>query len=122
MSRIRSTDTKPEILVRKVIFQMGFRFRLHVKDHPGKPDIVLPRHNKIILVHGCFWHLHLNCLDGRIPTSRTDYWLPKLTRNKNRDSANLRALKKLGWQVLVVWECETTNSAILASKLRRFLS
>ena len=106
MSRIKGKDTKPELVVRSFVHQSGYRFRLHRKDLPGKPDIVLPRHKKIIFIHGCFWHMH-NCKNGRVkPATRAKFWQDKRTGNKKRDRRNIRALKKLGWDVLVVWECQ----------------
>ena len=106
MAQIRSRNTSPEMLVRRLVHGRGFRYRLHVADLPGKPDLVFPRHNKIIEVRGCFWHQHGKCIDSHIPRSRLDYWLPKLQQNVQRDAVNLRNLKALGFRVLVVWECE----------------
>lgn len=106
MSRIKGKDTKPELVVRSFVHRLGYRFRLHRKDLPGKPDIVLPRYKKIIFVHGCFWHMH-NCKKGRAkPVTHAQFWQNKRTGNKERDRRNIRALKKLGWDVLVVWECQ----------------
>lgn len=122
MRRIRSRNTLPEITVRSIIHRMGFRFRLHRKDLPGKPDIVLPGLRKIVLVHGCFWHQHAKCKEGRLPKSRPEYWIPKLQRNRDRDAQNRHALRKLGWRSLVVWECEIERLASLERKLERFLS
>ena len=124
MSAIRSRHTKPEMIVRSIIHRLGFRFRLHDPKLPGKPDIVLPRHKKIILVHGCFWHQHYkkSCLDGRAPKSNLTYWGGKLARNVNRDARNLAELNELGWRVLVVWECEALgNSDVLTKRICRFL-
>jgi DNA mismatch endonuclease (patch repair protein) len=122
MRRIRAVDTSPEMLVRRIVHGMGFRYRLHVANLPGKPDLVLPRHKKIIEVRGCFWHQHGKCIDSHIPKSRRDYWLPKLTRNKTRDGANMRKLKTLGYRILIVWECETKKEKPLRRKLQRFLN
>jgi len=105
MSKILGKNTKPEQQVRKMLTAMGHRYRLHVKGLPGKPDIVMRKYNTIIFVHGCFWHLH-TCRDGTIPKSRTEYWTEKLFRNKNRDKQHMRRLKKDGWNVLRLWECE----------------
>jgi len=105
MARIRSKDTKPELLVRKALHRLGFRFRLHVPTLPGRPDIVLPKHRTVIQVKGCFWHGH-TCSDGRIPKSNQDYWVPKLFRNQKRDRANERQLRRLGWSVRCLWECQ----------------
>jgi DNA mismatch endonuclease (patch repair protein) len=109
MSKIRSKDTSPEIRVRKMLFSQGYRYRLHVKDMPGKPDIVLPKYKVVIFVHGCFWHLHSGCRDGTIPKTRTGYWKDKLLRNKERDKEHMRELQKQGWRVLQLWECEVEN-------------
>jgi DNA mismatch endonuclease (patch repair protein) len=121
MSKIRSKNTKPELLVRSIIHQMGYRFRLHVPDLPGKPDIVLPRHRKIIFVHGCFWHQHKNCKIAHKPKSRISYWQPKLNANKKRHRKHMRTLKSLGWNCIVVWECETKNLNKMKAKLQEFL-
>ncbi|HTS47429.1 MAG TPA: very short patch repair endonuclease [Bryobacteraceae bacterium] len=121
MAKIRSTDTSPEMLVRRVVHRMGFRYRLHVANLSGKPDLVFPRLNKIIEVRGCFWHQHGKCIDSHIPKSRLEYWGPKLERNVQRDIANLQNLKALGFRVLVVWECEVKNTNRLTAKLSRFL-
>lgn len=109
MSRIRGKDTKPEMIVRSLVHQMGFRFRLHRKDLPGKPDLVLPRHRKVIFVHGCFWHMH-RCRYGRvIPKTNTEFWQNKRTGNVQRDRTNIRKLRQSGWQTLVIWECWTRD-------------
>lgn len=123
MRRIRSTSTKPEMAVRKLIYSMGYRYRVHRRDLPGKPDIVFGPRRKIIFVHGCFWHQHpiSGCLDSRRPKSNTAYWESKLRRNIERDTAAQANLESAGWQVLVVWECETRDLAALTEKLRRFL-
>jgi DNA mismatch endonuclease (patch repair protein) len=121
MQRIRKADTKPEMIVRRLVHEMGYRYRLHQSDLPGSPDIVLTRHRKVILVHGCFWHRH-DCADGRkLPRSKPEYWVPKLERNRRRDEANIARLKELGWRVLVVWECEITNGRWLSKTLAKFL-
>lgn len=121
MRRIGSKNTKPELAVRSLLHRMGLRFRLHVASLPGCPDIVLPRWRTVLFVHGCFWHQHPRCAEGRIPQSRREYWQPKLQRNCERDRAALRALRKLGWRVLVVWECEIKNSDRLRRRLQRLL-
>lgn len=122
MQRIRKTDTKPELIVRRMLHAMGYRYSVHDKRLPGHPDIVLPRHHKVICVHGCFWHRH-DCVDGRkLPRSKPDYWGPKLERNRARDAACLVLLRELGWEVLVVWECQTRNAACLRSTLQSFMS
>jgi DNA mismatch endonuclease (patch repair protein) len=106
MSRIRSKDSKPERMVRSALHMQGFRFRLHRKDLPGKPDIVLPGFRTVIFVHGCFWHQHQHCKDGHRPQSRLEYWGPKLDRNVERDKKNKHDLEKAGWRVIILWECE----------------
>ncbi len=111
MSGIRGKDTKPEMLVRKALFAAGFRFRLHRRDLPGVPDIVLSRKKIAIFVHGCFWHRHEGCSNAKLPASRPDFWREKLDRNVLRDKENVEALLDLGWRVLVVWECETRHKA-----------
>ena len=118
MSRIRSKDTTPEIRIRSALHRLGFRFRLHNPKLPGKPDMVLPRYRTAIQVRGCFWHGH-NCMDGHIPHSRKDYWVPKLEANRRRDARNDRKLRKLGWKVVVVWECRCTTKDGLQRELRR---
>jgi DNA mismatch endonuclease (patch repair protein) len=122
MSRVRSKDTKPEMLVRSLVHRMGFRFRLHDKSLPGNPDLVFRSRRKIIFVHGCFWHRHgPNCEYTRWPKSKLDFWRPKLEQNHQRDKAVTRELRKLGWRVLVVWECQLKYSEKLAGRLRSFL-
>ena len=106
MSRIRSSNTKPEETVRKYLFSKGFRFRKNDKRYPGRPDIVLPKYKTIIFVHGCFWHCHAGCPDFVLPKSNHDYWKEKLERNRNRDCENIEKLRNSGWRVIVVWECE----------------
>jgi DNA mismatch endonuclease (patch repair protein) len=117
MGRIRSTDTVPERTVRSLLHRAGFRFRLHSKTLPGKPDIVLPRYNTVVFVHGCLWHGHENCRRGRRPKSNTDYWNRKIDRNLTRDAANAEILKSLGWKRIVVWECELKDIAALKQRL-----
>lgn len=107
MSGIRGKDTKPELIVRKVLFAAGFRFRLHRRDLPGVPDVVLPGKRVAIFVHGCFWHMHAGCKNAKLPSSPQDFWREKLGRNIERDKKNVDALIDLGWRVLVVWECST---------------
>lgn len=121
MRRIRSKNTAPEMTVRHLVHGMGYRYRLHRKDVPGKPDLVFPQRRKVIFIHGCFWHQHRGCREGRSPKSNTAYWLPKLERNQARDRDALKQLAALGWDVMVVWECETTDSHALAGKLQDFL-
>ena len=121
MSGIRGKNTKPEILIRRALFSAGFRFRLHRRDLPGVPDVVLPGHKVALFVHGCFWHRHAGCALARLPKSRLDFWLPKLTANAERDARNLRALRRLGWGVMTIWECQARDTARLANRIRRFL-
>lgn len=121
MRRIRSEDTSPEKRVRSLLHRMGLRFRLHDATLPGKPDIVLPKLGLIVEVRGCFWHQHGPCADSRIPQSRRDYWVAKLEKNKQRDVANARALRKLGWSVITVWECQIKHEDKLGARLRRFV-
>lgn len=106
MSGIRSKNTKPEMLIRKALHAQGFRFRLHVKDLPGKPDLVFPKYKAVVFVHGCFWHGH-DCQYFKTPKTRTDFWVAKIEANKNRDQHNIQRLQRAGWRVLVVWECST---------------
>jgi DNA mismatch endonuclease (patch repair protein) len=120
MSRIRSTNSKPEEIVRKHLFANGFRYRKNDKRYPGKPDIVLPKYKTVIFVHGCFWHMH-DC--GRFvwPTSNEEYWKTKIARNIERDESNVAALKQAGWNVLVVWECELKKKSA-QSRLEKLVS
>lgn len=121
MRRIGSKDTGPELVVRRLLHGMGYRYRLHRNDLPGRPDIVFPGRKKVVLVHGCFWHQHHGCQDGRMPTSRPEYWAEKLTRNKARDMRNRRALARMGWSSIVIWECDIRNEERLTSRLSEFL-
>lgn len=121
MSRIRSRHTSPEMVVRRLVHGMGFRYRLHVLSLPGRPDLVLPRLRKIIEVRGCFWHQHPGCIDSHIPKSRVDYWRPKLSGNQKRDKENERKLRRMGWKLCLVWECETKDPRRLEKRLARFL-
>jgi DNA mismatch endonuclease (patch repair protein) len=117
MSRIRGKDTKPELVVRRQLHSMGYRFRLHRRDLPGCPDIVLPRHGICIFVHGCFWHLHRNCKDARSPKTKRAWWRKKLEGNAARDKRHAAALRRLGWRVLTIWECQTEKPEKLARRL-----
>lgn len=121
MARIRSKNTSPEMTIRRIVYEMGFRYRLHVAHLPGKPDLVFTRLKKIIDVRGCFWHQHGPCSDSRFPQSRQDYWRPKLQRNRRRDKKNLGLLEALGWKVLVLWECEVADVTRLRRSLSKFL-
>lgn len=120
MRAIRSTGMKPELAVRSLVHRLGYRFRLHRKDLPGKPDLVFGPRRKVIFVHGCFWHCH-SCKVAHDPQSNRSYWGPKLERNRLRDEKNLDALKEAGWQCLVVWECELKNPADMAARIIQFL-
>jgi DNA mismatch endonuclease (patch repair protein) len=120
MRAIRSKNMQPELKVRSLVHKLGYRFRLHRKDLPGKPDLVFGPRRKVIFVHGCFWHSH-NCKTAHIPKSNLEYWGPKLERNKTRDGKNIEALQAEGWQALVVWECEAGDEIGLTNRLRTFL-
>jgi DNA mismatch endonuclease (patch repair protein) len=120
MAAIRGKDTSPEMKVRKLLHALGYRFRLHRRDLPGNPDIVLRSSLAIILVHGCFWHQH-TCRDGRMPSSKREYWGPKLARNVERDKDNIRKLRRMGWRVLVIWECQIADVLSLTKRISRFL-
>jgi DNA mismatch endonuclease (patch repair protein) len=122
MRQIRSKHMLPELAVRKLVHAMGFRYRLHRRDLPGSPDIVLPAHRKAIFVHGCFWHQHRQCGEGRVPKSRQSYWRPKLEGNVARDLRNKRKLRRLGWRTLTIWECEMHDGDKVVRKLKDFLS
>lgn len=117
----RSKDTRPEMAVRSILWNAGYRYRLHRRDLPGKPDVVFPGRRKVIFVHGCFWHQHQGCRRASKPKSRMDYWRPKLERNVSRDASVRDALSANGWAFLIVWECELKALDALTSKLRTFL-
>jgi DNA mismatch endonuclease (patch repair protein) len=121
MSRIRGKDTTPEKIVRSLLHKMGYRFRLHVKKLPGKPDIVLAKHKTAIFVHGCFWHRHKGCRNCTTPTNRREWWLAKLNGNAARDKLHQTALRKLGWRVIVIWECEAESTKRLERLGRRLV-
>jgi DNA mismatch endonuclease (patch repair protein) len=121
MRRIRSKNTVPEMTVRRLAHSLGYRYRLHRNDIPGKPDLVFLRRRKAIFIHGCFWHQHPGCREGRPPKSNVDYWLPKLERNIERDKVVLGQLISMGWDVLVIWECDTMNTKALRETLLDFL-
>ncbi len=112
MSRIKGKDTKPEMLVRRFLHAQGFRYRLHVKNLPGKPDIVLPKYKTVILINGCFWHGHEGCKYFVIPKTRTEWWLNKINGNRENDKKSINALKKDGWKIITLWECQVKPSAI----------
>ena len=123
MSKIKGKDTKPELLVRRLTHRLGYRYRLHRKSLPGRPDLVFGPRRKVIFVHGCFWHRHedSDCKLARLPKSRLDFWLPKLEANKERDERNIFELRKLGWDVLVIWECQTRNEDEMERLVTQFL-
>jgi DNA mismatch endonuclease, patch repair protein len=123
MSRIKGKNTKPEMLVRKFLHANGFRYRLHVKDLPGKPDIVLPKYKTVVFVHGCFWHGHEHCKYFKVPKTRTDWWLNKINGNIANDVKSAKALKKLGWRVITIWECQLKPAMLepsLSALLKKF--
>jgi DNA mismatch endonuclease (patch repair protein) len=122
MASVRSRDTKPELAVRKMVHALGYRYRLHSKTLPGKPDLVFPSRRKIVLVHGCFWHRHRRCKYTTTPKTRVDYWEDKFSTNIARDKRTLQNLKKMGWAVATVWQCELKNPERLARRLDDFLS
>lgn len=122
MRRITSKDTKPEIIVRRLVHSLGFRYRLHSKKLPGNPDIVFPKRRKVIFVHGCFWHQHDGCKSSHIPKTRRDYWEPKLNRTVFRDRKNQEKLRELGWDILIIWECETRDIKQIAGEIIAFLN
>lgn len=121
MSGITGKNTKPEVLVRKALFAAGFRFRLHRKDLPGSPDVVLPRLKVAIFAHGCFWHRHTQCKNAKLPATRHEFWKNKLQGNVDRDARVVEALRSLGWRVLTVWECATRDAEVVAQLSRLLL-
>ena len=120
MSRIKGKDTRPEKTVRSILHKNGFRFRLNRKDLPGKPDIVLPKYKSVIMVHGCFWHQHKNCKYATVPKSNTAFWISKLDGNVKRDKKNISALKRLGYRVIVMWECQILDKNKTRIKTKSF--
>ena len=121
MSLIRSKDTRPELIVRKALWAAGFRYRLHGKGLPGKPDLVFPGISTVVFVHGCFWHAH-HCQKGRLPGSNSSFWREKFLRNKARDARNVRRLRQVGWSVLTIWECSLSTARTREATIRRLLS
>lgn len=121
MKAIRHTDTKPEMLVRKLVYSLGYRYRLHVKELPGKPDLTFKKLKKVIFIHGCFWHGHDACKGGHLPKSNSEYWIAKLERNRKRDALTVQMLQDQGWGVLVLWECELKEKN-LQTRITSFLS
>ena len=122
MRAVKGRDTETEMAVRRLVHSLGFRYRLHRRDLPGTPDLVFPARRAVVFVHGCFWHQHRCPRGSRLPKTRRDYWEPKLRRNQDRDRRNQRLLRKMGWRVLVVWECQITDDRRLATTLQRFLT
>lgn len=122
MSRVSDKNTKPELKVRSLLHNLGYRFRLHRSDLPGKPDITLPKYKKVIFVHGCFWHGHKSCKRSKRPTTNKFFWNKKLDGNIKRDKRYSIELREMGWKMLIVWECETKNSEKLLHNLERFLN
>ena len=124
MSRISGKNTKPEITIRKIAHSLGYRFRLHKKELPGKPDIVFPKYKKVIFVNGCFWHGHRNCNRSKLPVTNKKFWKEKIENNKNKDKSNYIRLKRLGWDYLVIWQCGIKNKNLenLKRKIINFLN
>jgi DNA mismatch endonuclease (patch repair protein) len=120
MAAVRSKNTAPEMRVRRLVHSMGYRYRLHRRDLPGKPDLVFPARSKVIFVHGCFWHQH-GCKGSHLPKSNVSYWVPKLERNRARDAEHIKALRGKGWKCLVLWECKLADDAWLTRRIRKFL-
>ena len=121
MSLVRAKDTKPELLVRRFVYSLGYRYRLHGNNLPGKPDMVFKGRKKAIFIHGCFWHRHDNCALARLPKSRLSFWKPKLEGNKERDKINQQKLNALGWEFIVIWECEIKDLEALKTRIIEFL-
>lgn len=122
MAQVKGRDTKPERVVRRILHAMGYRFRLHKRDLPGRPDIVLPRHRKVIFIHGCFWHGHPGCRRAARPNTDVEFWNRKLDANAKRDAEAQRGLELRGWQVLVIWQCQIRDEASLETQLREFMA
>ena len=122
MAAIKSKNTKPEIAVRKLLHSMGYRFRLHRKDLPGSPDIVLPKYKTVIFVHGCFWHRHENCKYATTPKTRVEFWENKFKANVKRDLEIQEKIKNIGWQSLVIWECDTRNISFMKNKIEKLFN
>lgn len=121
MSRVRNKDTKPEMHVRRLVHSLGYRYQLHSGKLPGSPDLVFPGRKKVIFIHGCYWHRHEGCSRCRLPKSRLDFWAPKLEKNRLRDVENQAKLEEMGWDVLVVWECEVQEAAGLPGRIMSYL-
>ena len=121
MAAVKSKNTKPELAVRRLLHGLGYRYRLHRKDLPGRPDLIFPSRRKVVFVNGCFWHGHEQCPKARLPASNKEYWIAKLKRNKERDKRNFALLKEGGWMSIAVWECELSDPDAVAQKLVAFL-
>lgn len=121
MSKVRGKDTGPEMIVRRLIYRLGYRYRLHVRELPGQPDLVFPSRQKAIFIHGCWWHQHRCKRGNRRPATRREYWLPKLEANKRRDAETRSKLRRMGWRTLVIWECQTKDSDMVRSLAQKFL-
>lgn len=117
MSRIRSSNTKPELILRRGLHRLGLRFRLHYAGLPGKPDLVFPKFRTVVFVHGCFWHRHAGCSVASVPKSNTEFWMEKFSKNVARDARNIAELQRLGWRCLIVWECELSQAAARSSTI-----
>lgn len=122
MRRVRGKDTKPEIVVRRIAFSIGLRFRLHRADLPGRPDLVFSSRRKVVFVHGCFWHRHQGCTRSSTPSTNQDFWIAKFDRNVERDARKERELQEAGWDVLIIWECQTRDPYLVRERLRAFFS
>lgn len=121
MARISGSNTKPELVVRKILYDLGFRYRLNVRKLPGTPDIVISKYNKVVFVHGCFWHGHKGCKRSKRPTTNIAFWNRKIDENIDRDKKSLKELRRLGWKPLVIWECQTKKPESLEKRLIRFI-
>ncbi|MFD0870722.1 very short patch repair endonuclease [Paenibacillus residui] len=123
MRKVTGKNTKPEIIVRRLLHRMGYRFRLHRSDLPGKPDIVLPKYKTVIFIHGCFWHGHEGCARSKLPATNRDFWEKKIAKNKVRDKEVFNQLEELGWRVLIIWSCEIQKKkmGILSRRLEKYL-
>lgn len=122
MSRVHGKDTKPELIVRRILYSLGYRYRLHGKDLPGCPDIILPKHRRVIFVNGCFWHGHVGCDRAKRPSTNKTFWDQKIDRNVTRDQSNITKLRNAGWDILTVWQCETKNTVEVTCLLNSFLT
>jgi DNA mismatch endonuclease, patch repair protein len=122
MSRIFGKNSSPEMKLRRMVHSSGFRYRLHVKNLPGKPDLVFPKRRAVLFMHGCFWHRHEGCKLARLPKSRVDFWTKKLEANRQRDMQNQGLLRKMGWRVLVVWECQLRDTVAVSQAVTEFLN